>query len=96
MPLSLSLPVREEPFSDEECRPFFSGLLPEGGFLNLEVAPRTVRTHAVELSSRVVATLSEARSNLPGRWQDARLIDEIEDLARGSAERLTTAAAEPV
>lgn len=32
-PLSLSLPLREEPFSDAECRPFFSGLLPEGEFL---------------------------------------------------------------
>lgn len=32
-PLSLALPLREEPFSDEECRPFFAGLLPEGEFL---------------------------------------------------------------
>jgi serine/threonine-protein kinase HipA len=32
-PLSLSLPLREEPFVDEECRPFFAGLLPEGDFL---------------------------------------------------------------
>jgi serine/threonine-protein kinase HipA len=32
-PLSLSLPVREEPYSDPECRPFFAGLLPEGEFL---------------------------------------------------------------
>lgn len=32
-PLSLGLPVREESFEDEECRPFFAGLLPEGEFL---------------------------------------------------------------
>jgi len=32
-PLSLSLPLRAEPFEDQECRPFFSGLLPEGAFL---------------------------------------------------------------
>ncbi len=32
-PLSLSLPVRPEPFEDEECGAFFSGLLPEGEFL---------------------------------------------------------------
>lgn len=32
-PLSLCLPLREEPFSDPECRPFFAGLLPEGEFL---------------------------------------------------------------
>jgi serine/threonine-protein kinase HipA len=28
-PLSISLPLREEPFTQRECRPFFSGLLPE-------------------------------------------------------------------
>lgn len=31
--ISLSLPLRREPFEDEECRPFFAGLLPEGEFL---------------------------------------------------------------
>jgi serine/threonine-protein kinase HipA len=33
VPLSLSLPLREEAFADRECRPFFAGLLPEGDFL---------------------------------------------------------------
>ncbi len=28
--LSCSLPLRAQPFDDRECRPFFSGLLPEG------------------------------------------------------------------
>lgn len=32
-PLSLSLPVRTEAYEDAECRGYFSGLLPEGGFL---------------------------------------------------------------
>lgn len=32
-PLSLSLPVRNEAYDDGECRGYFSGLLPEGGFL---------------------------------------------------------------
>lgn len=32
-PMSLSLPVRSEPYEDDECRGYFSGLLPEGGFL---------------------------------------------------------------
>lgn len=32
-PISLSLPLREEPYLDAECRPFFTGLLPEGEFL---------------------------------------------------------------
>jgi serine/threonine-protein kinase HipA len=30
MPLSQSLPLQAEPFSDQESRPFFAGLLPEG------------------------------------------------------------------
>lgn len=29
-PLSFSLPLREEPYTDSDCRPFFAGLLPEG------------------------------------------------------------------
>jgi len=33
VPLSLALPLRIEAFEDPECRPFFSGLLPEGEFL---------------------------------------------------------------
>lgn len=33
VPLSLSLPLRTEAFDDDHCRPFFSGLLPEGEFL---------------------------------------------------------------
>jgi serine/threonine-protein kinase HipA len=32
-PISLSLPLGEEPYEDVDCRPFFSGLLPEGEFL---------------------------------------------------------------
>lgn len=32
-PISLSLPLGEEPYRDSDCRPFFSGLLPEGDFL---------------------------------------------------------------
>ncbi|HET9676558.1 MAG TPA: type II toxin-antitoxin system HipA family toxin [Solirubrobacterales bacterium] len=32
-PISLSLPLRDEPYGDSECRPFFKGLLPEGEFL---------------------------------------------------------------
>lgn len=31
MPLSQSLPIRAEPFDDRTTRPFFAGLLPEGG-----------------------------------------------------------------
>jgi serine/threonine-protein kinase HipA len=31
-PLSLSLPLRPQPFDHRECEPFFAGLLPEGEF----------------------------------------------------------------
>lgn len=30
-PLSQSLPIRSDPFDDRAARPFFAGLLPEGG-----------------------------------------------------------------
>ncbi|HEX5526124.1 MAG TPA: type II toxin-antitoxin system HipA family toxin [Solirubrobacterales bacterium] len=33
VPISLSLPLREQPYEDLDCRPFFTGLLPEGEFL---------------------------------------------------------------
>ncbi|MBL4609760.1 MAG: HipA N-terminal domain-containing protein, partial [Pseudomonas sp.] len=34
-PLSQSLPLQREPFSDRQSRPFFAGLLPEGRMRNL-------------------------------------------------------------
>lgn len=30
-PISLSLPKQEQRFEQNQCRPFFAGLLPEGG-----------------------------------------------------------------
>jgi serine/threonine-protein kinase HipA len=33
-PLSLSMPLRSEPYEDAACRPFFAGLLPEGRALD--------------------------------------------------------------
>jgi serine/threonine-protein kinase HipA len=34
MPLSLSLPLQKEEFSQKKCMPYFSGLLPEGTIRN--------------------------------------------------------------
>ena len=34
MPLSLSLPLQKEEFSQKKCMPYFSGLLPEGSIRN--------------------------------------------------------------
>ncbi len=38
-PVSLSLPLREEPFTDKRLFPFFDGLIPEGWLL--EIAENT-------------------------------------------------------
>ena len=40
IPLSLSLPLREEPYSDKECRGFFEGLLPEGEQVRLYIGKK--------------------------------------------------------
>lgn len=35
IPISVSLPPREEPYQSKELFPFFKGLLPEGWYLNI-------------------------------------------------------------
>ncbi|MEW6087643.1 MAG: HipA N-terminal domain-containing protein [bacterium] len=35
IPISISLPVRKEPFESRELFPFFEGLLPEGWYLDI-------------------------------------------------------------
>ena len=37
-PISLSLPLREEPFKSKELFSFFKGLLPEGWYLDIVAA----------------------------------------------------------
>lgn len=44
-PLSLSLPVRAEPYADEACRPFFAGLLPEGEALRHAAANKRLQPY---------------------------------------------------
>jgi len=34
-PVSITLPVRKEPYEDRELFPFFQGLLPEGWYLDI-------------------------------------------------------------
>src|SRR5206468_1879636 len=46
--LSLSLPKRVEPYGDDESRPWFEGLLPEGEFRNL--VARTLGTDPTDVS----------------------------------------------
>ena len=42
MPISISLPLREEPYESKELFPFFKGLLPEGWYLDIVTATQKV------------------------------------------------------
>lgn len=76
-PLSLSLPVRSEPFDHDECSPFFEGLLPEGDFL--KAIARTLHVSATnpfqllnELGGECAGALSVAPAGGPAPGQDPR------------------------
>lgn len=42
IPVSISLPPREEPYESKELFPFFKGLLPEGWYLHIVSATRKI------------------------------------------------------
>ena len=42
IPISISLPPREEPYISKELFPFFKGLLPEGWYLNIVCATQKI------------------------------------------------------
>ncbi len=42
IPVSMSLPPREEPYESKELLPFFKGLLPEGWYLDIVTATQKV------------------------------------------------------
>ena len=42
IPISISLPPREEPYQSKELFPFFKGLLPEGWYLDIVSATQKV------------------------------------------------------
>lgn len=44
-PLSVSLPLRKEPYESKELFSFFSGLLPEGWYLDIVSATAKIDTH---------------------------------------------------
>ncbi len=44
-PLSISLPLRKEPFESNELFSFFRGLLPEGWYLNIVSATAKIDTN---------------------------------------------------
>lgn len=92
MALSLSLPVRAEPFDDPECRPFFAGLLPEGDFLQavarafgVSAANPFAVLEAIGGECAGAVSLSGAGAppppSNPPRWLgDSELVDLIEQL----------------
>ena len=60
IPISVSLPVQEEPFESEKLFPFFKGLLPEGWYLNIVSTTQHVDTRdlfGVLLSTASVDTI---------------------------------------
>lgn len=76
-PLSLSLPVRPQPYEHEECAPFFEGLLPEGEFLR--AIARTLHVSADnsfqlldELGGECAGAISLAPSGRPEPGRDPR------------------------
>lgn len=98
-PLSLSMPVRPEPYEDDECRGYFSGLLPEGGFLRAVARAFGVSaSNAFSVLDAIggecagAVSLSPAGAGRPGpgspRWLDAR---ELYDLLAGSPGRVLAA-----
>lgn len=77
LPLSLSLPVRPQPYDHEECAPFFEGLLPEGDFL--KAIARTLHVSATnpfqlltELGGECAGAISVAPAGGPEPGQDPR------------------------
>jgi serine/threonine-protein kinase HipA len=76
-PLSLSLPVRSQPYEHGECSPFFEGLLPEGDFL--KAIARTLHVSATnpfqlltELGGECAGAISVAPAGGPEPGQDPR------------------------
>lgn len=42
MPISITLPLRDEPYKSKELFPFFKGLLPEGWYLDIVRATQKI------------------------------------------------------
>ncbi len=77
MPLSLSLPLTDDPYTDEDCRPFFAGLLLEGDFL--KAIARAFAIGNADAHSKNYSLLLEG----PGAPRLAPLYDLISTRAYG-------------
>lgn len=63
IPVSLSLPLRKEPYLSKTMIPFFDGLIPEGWFLEIEeerlpLNPRDRMVLLLSLCSDCIGTVS--------------------------------------
>ncbi|HET8862258.1 MAG TPA: type II toxin-antitoxin system HipA family toxin [Solirubrobacterales bacterium] len=89
-PLSLSLPVRAEPYDHDECAPYFEGLLPEGDFLKaiartLHVSARNPFQLLTEIGGECAGAVSVGPSegpapgsvSTPTRWLSERELGEL-------------------
>ena len=86
-PISLALPVREEPFSAADSRPFFEALLPEGALREriaqeLRLAPSDGYGLLERLGRDCAGALQIVPVDAPPvaptvRWLDARRLDEL-------------------
>jgi serine/threonine-protein kinase HipA len=77
LPLSLSLPVRAEAYDNDECAPFFEGLLPEGDFLKaiartLHVSVSNPFQLLTELGGECAGAISVAPPGGPEPGRDPR------------------------
>lgn len=91
--LSLSLPIRSEGFTDQECRPYFAGLLPEGVALERMAAKhrlsvtetfKLLRAQGAECAGAVRLLRPDADHRLPRDYRpldDAAMAAMIEDIA---------------
>ncbi len=69
IPISISLPPREEPYKSAEFFPFFKGLLPEGWYLDIVSATQKVDPRdyfAVLASTASVGTIGAVTIRKPG------------------------------
>jgi hypothetical protein len=61
----------------------------------MEISPAAVRRRAREIGELATAAAPAARGRLPGPWQEAELLDSIDQLVAGAADELRRAADEP-
>lgn len=57
VPVSITLPIREEPYESKELFPFFQGLIPEGWYL--DILTRTLKIDKNDLFGILISTCED-------------------------------------